>query len=127
MLKASRDLNILHRLWKNDLGPVAKEHREELWTRFQAASQLIHNRRQEFDKEYDNILEDNLKQKKYHHGSIDGHQKNLPKNHNEWRKTIDLFNKKRIEFQSIGQVPKSQSKSSWASFRELCREINREK
>ena len=62
-LKASRDLNILHRLWKNDLGPVAKEHREELWTRFQKASQLIHNRRQEFDKEYDIILEDNLNKK----------------------------------------------------------------
>ena len=127
VLKASRDLNILHRLWKNDLGPVAKEHREELWTRFQAASQLIHNRRQEFDKEYDNILEDNLKQKNTIMDQLMDIKKNLPKNHNEWRKTIDLFNKKRIEFQSIGQVPKSQSKSSWASFRELCREINREK
>ena len=29
ILKASRDLNILHMLWKNDLGPVAKEQREE--------------------------------------------------------------------------------------------------
>ena len=38
VLKASRDLNTLHRLWKNDLGPVAKEHREKLWARFQAAS-----------------------------------------------------------------------------------------
>ena len=46
VLKASRDLNTLHRLWKNDLGPVAKEHREELWTRFQSASQIIHSRRQ---------------------------------------------------------------------------------
>ena len=60
VLKASRDLNTLHRLWKNDLGPVAKEHREELWSRFQAASQIIHIRRQEFDKEYDSILEENL-------------------------------------------------------------------
>ena len=32
VLKASRDLNTLHRLWKNDLGPVAKEHRDELWS-----------------------------------------------------------------------------------------------
>ena len=28
ILKASRDLNILHQKWKNDLGPVAKEHRK---------------------------------------------------------------------------------------------------
>ena len=63
VLKASRDLNTLHRLWKNDLGPVAKEHRDELWARFQKASNTIHNRRQDFDKEYDTILEKNLLKK----------------------------------------------------------------
>ena len=63
VLKASRDLNILHRLWKNDLGPVAKELREELWKRFQKASHTIHNRRQEFDKEFDSLLEKNLNKK----------------------------------------------------------------
>ena len=63
VLKASRDLNTLHRLWKNDLGPVAKEHRDELWARFQKASNTIHNRRQDFDKEYDIILEKNLSKK----------------------------------------------------------------
>ena len=86
VLKASRDLNTLHRLWKNDLGPVAKEHREELWTRFQSASQIIHSRRQEFDKEYDNILEENLNKKNSILNKMDEIKNNPPQNHNNWRK-----------------------------------------
>jgi len=127
VLKASRDLNTLHRLWKNDLGPVAKEHREELWSRFQAASQIIHNKRQEFDKEYDNILEDNLNKKRALLSQLDEIINQPPKNHNEWRKTIDTFNKIREQFQSIGQVTKKYSKETWREFRDKSREINLEK
>ena len=127
VLKASRDLNTLHRLWKNDLGPVAKEHREELWERFQAASQIIHARRQEFNKEYDNILEENLNKKNSILDRMEEIKNNPPQNHNEWRKTIDEFNKMRTEFQSIGLVTKKFSKTSWNRFREISREINREK
>jgi hypothetical protein len=127
VLKASRDLNTLHRLWKNDLGPVAKEHREELWARFQAASQIIHARRHEFDKEYDNILEENLNKKNSILNRMEEIKNNPPKNHNDWRKTIDEFNNMRTEFQSIGQVTKKFSKTTWTRFREISREINREK
>ena len=127
VLKASRDLNTLHRLWKNDLGPVAKEHREELWTRFQSASQIIHSRRQEFDKEYDNILEENLNKKNSILNKMDEIKNNPPQNHNNWRKIIEEFNKMRTEFQSIGQVTKKHSKATWNRFREISREINREK
>ena len=127
VLKASRDLNNLHRLWKDDLGPVAKEHREELWIRFQAASQIIHSRRQEFDKEYDNVLEENLNKKNSIMDKMEEIKNNPPKNHNDWRKTIDVFNKMRTEFQFIGQVTKKNSKVIWTRFREISREINREK
>ena len=127
VLKASRDLNTLHRLWKNDLGPVAKEHRDELWARFQKASNTIHNRRQDFDKEYDIILEKNLLKKNKLISKLEEIEKNLPKNHKEWRKSIDDLNKIRSEFESIGQVTKKYNKSTWSRYRELSREINREK
>ena len=127
VLKASRDLNTLHRLWKNDLGPVAKEHRDELWARFQKASNTIHNRRQDFDKEYDIILEKNLLKKNKLISKLEEIKKTLPKNHKEWRKSIDDLNKIRGEFESIGQVTKKYNKSTWSRYRELSREINREK
>ena len=127
VLKASRDLNTLHRLWKNDLGPVAKEHREELWARFQAASQIIHTIRQNFDKKYDKILEENLTKKNLVLEKMEEIKNNPPENHNNWRMTIERFSKMRNEFQSIGQVTKEHSKTCWNRFREISREINREK
>jgi len=127
ILKASRDLNTLHKLWKNDLGPVAKEHREELWTRFQKASHVIHIKRQEFDKEYDIILEDNLNKKNELIIKMENIKNNSPKNHNEWKKSIENLNKIREEFKLIGQVTKKHSKLTWTRFREISREINREK
>lgn len=127
ILKASRDLNTLHRLWKNDLGPVAKEHREELWIRFQAASQIIHAKRQEFDKEYENILEENLNKKNALLDRMKEIKNKPPQKHNEWLKAIDAFNKIREDFQSIGQVTKKHSTNSWTRFREISREFNQEK
>ena len=42
---ATRELNNLHRLWKNELGPVARDKREELWQRFQLATKKIHEQK----------------------------------------------------------------------------------
>jgi hypothetical protein len=63
IIKASRDLNDLHRLWKNELGPVAREFSDDLWSRFQAASHKIHLKRQDFQKEISNIQEINYEKK----------------------------------------------------------------
>ena len=63
IIKASRDLNDLHRLWKNELGPVSREHSDDLWARFQAASQKIHLKRQKFQKDISTIQQDNYQKK----------------------------------------------------------------
>ena len=43
---AHKVLQNLHNEWKN-IGPVAKEYREEIWSRFKAASDVIRERRAE--------------------------------------------------------------------------------
>ena len=63
IIKASRDLNILHKQWKNDLGPVAKEHREDLWKRFQNASKEIQERRQVYQKDAIGEMKKNMAKK----------------------------------------------------------------
>jgi len=44
--RAFRELQVLHKMWKEELGPVDKEHREAVWDRFKAATKTIHDRRQ---------------------------------------------------------------------------------
>ena len=88
IFKASRDLNLLHRHWKNELGPVAKEHNENLWKRFQIASKSIHSKRQEFNKNYDSILNDNYQKKLSLIKKMEEIKNSKPSNFNEWKKKI---------------------------------------
>ena len=39
---AFKELQILHKMWKEDIGPVARELREEVWHRFSEATKKIH-------------------------------------------------------------------------------------
>jgi hypothetical protein len=48
--KAFRNLQELHKRWKDELGPIAKEHGETLWERFSEATKVIHEKRQFFQK-----------------------------------------------------------------------------
>ena len=61
--RAYSELQILHKIWKEDLGPVAKEQREEIWGRFSAATKVMHNKKQEFQKVLDLEFEENLTHK----------------------------------------------------------------
>ena len=45
---AFKELQKLHKIWKEDIGPVAKEHREPLWQTFSEVTKIIHDKRQEF-------------------------------------------------------------------------------
>ena len=104
IIKASRDLNDLHRLWKNELGPVSKEHSEELWKRFQSASQKIHQKRQDYQKDYLNIQNENYLKKQ----RIVNQMKDLIKvecnSHSDWQKKIKSFEDLKIEFQKIKKI-----------------------
>ena len=48
--KAFRNLQELHKRWKDELGPVAKEHEESLWERFSQATKVIHEKTTIFSK-----------------------------------------------------------------------------
>ena len=127
IIVAIRELNLLHRLWKNDLGPVAREHREELWKRFQAATKIIHQRKNEYNKNIDSIHEENRQKKEEILVAIEAYSKEKPTSHNAWQNAIKKVNALRDEFHAIGRVPKSDSKRLWNSYRTLSREFNQNK
>ncbi len=124
VLKASRDLNILHRLWKNELGPVAPENREILWKRFQKASKTIHERRQNFHKNIEGNQKENLKRKNIILEEIKKLIDPIPENHKNWQLSMNKFNQLKEDFKKIGSIPKSESKNNWNLFREAGRSFN---
>lgn len=124
IIKAGRELNILHRLWKNDLGPVSPDKREVLWKRFQDASKAIHSKRQDFQKNIEKNQSLNFVKKNEILQKIKKLIDPEPLNHKEWQSSIREFNDLRDEFKSIGSIPKSKSKKNWNLFRETGREFN---
>ena len=123
VLRASRDLNILHQLWKNDLGPVAKEHRDVLWARFQEASKVIQVKRQAYQKDMVGAMKENLYSKETLLKEMKTLSEPAPKNHKEWQNAINRFNTLRDQFKGVGYVPAKESKTTWQKFREIGREF----
>ena len=127
IIKASRDLNDLHRLWKNELGPVSREFSDDLWSRFQAASQKIHLKRQNFQKEISSTQQENFEKKQNVIIRMRELTSNLPKSHSEWQNKIKDFEKLKVEFQSIKNLQRNKNKKSWNDFRLAAKEFNSEK
>ena len=127
VIASIRELNNLHRLWKNDLGPVAREHREDLWNRFQAATKTIHHLKNEYNKNIDNIQDENLAIKENVLQEISQLLENKPENHNAWQNAIKKVNALKEKFHAVGRVRKNENKRLWNSFRELSRQFNQEK
>ena len=127
VIASIRELNNLHRLWKNDLGPVAREHRDDLWNRFQAATKTIHHLKNEYNKNIDSIQDDNLAIKDGVLNEITKLLENKPENHNAWQNAIKKVNALKEKFHAVGRVPKSENKRLWNSFRELSRQFNQDK
>ncbi|WP_452226022.1 DUF349 domain-containing protein [Lacinutrix cladophorae] len=125
--RAFRELQVLHKLWKEDLGPVAKEHRDDIWNRFKAATKIIHDKRQDYFKDLDKIYELNLETKHAIIAKIESISKQPVKSHSAWQGKIKEIEALRKEFFSAGKVPVKVNEATWSKFKDVVRDFNRNK
>jgi hypothetical protein len=125
--RAFRELQVLHKIWKEELGPVGKEHREEIWGRFSAATKAIHEKRQSYFAELDKVYEVNLEKKHDIISRIDAVAQDEVNNHGAWQKKIKAIEALREEFFNAGKVPIKVNEATWAKFKESVRTFNRKK
>lgn len=125
--KSFRELQMLHKMWKEEIGPVAKEHREEIWQKFSAATKKIHDKRQAFLKEMDAGFEENLQRKEELVAQIKQLAADTKPNHRAWQQSIQKVQKLRDEYFGLGKVPRNKTKDIWNQFKEVTRSFNKEK
>ena len=125
--KAFRELQTLHKIWKEDIGPVGKEHREEIWERFSNATSVLHQRRQDHYKELDKVYEQNLEKKHEIIAAIIELSSNVASNHKALQQQIKLLEEQRNAFFNAGKVPQKVNEKTWAAFKEAVRGFNRNK
>ncbi|MGY8932952.1 MAG: DUF349 domain-containing protein [Flavobacteriales bacterium] len=125
---AFRELQMLHKMWKEEIGPVAKEFSDEIWDKFSAATKIIHDKRHEYIEELEKKAEENVTLKKeliLEINTLTETAKN--KGHQAWQNTIKKVQELRDQFFESGKVPRSKNKEVWDLFKEATRNFNKEK
>jgi hypothetical protein len=125
--EAFKELQVLHKLWKEDVGPVAREQREEVWERFSEATKKVHDNRHDFFKDMRSKFEGNIDKKLEVVSAIESVDTSKNKTRSDWQKSINEIEVLRNKFFSIGQVPRAKSDQIWAKFKEATRKFNVEK
>ena len=124
IVEASRALQQLHDEWA-EIGPVARELREDLWNRFKAASTTINKKHQEyFDrlhaKEKENLeakqaLIERLKAINEPLLAEDAHP-----SAKRWEEATEQVQAVQAEWRTIGFAPRKFNQSVYEEFRNLC-------
>ncbi|TYB80240.1 DUF349 domain-containing protein [Bizionia gelidisalsuginis] len=125
--RSFRELQVLHKLWKEDLGPVAKEHRDLIWDRFKQATKVINDKRQAYYDKQDEVYEKNLVEKEEIITKIEALSTQEVKSHSEWQNKIKEVEVLRNAFFKAGKVPIKVNEATWTKFKEAVRAFNRNK
>jgi len=122
-----RELQVLHKMWKEELGPVAREHREEIWERFSKATKAIHEKRQAYYADVDKAKEKNLERKLEIISKIENIAEDSANSHGAWQKKMKAVEVLREDFFNAGRVPKKENQDTWDKFKTAVRSFNRKK
>lgn len=122
--KAFRELQTLHRIWKEEIGPVAKEHREEIWQKFSHITKQLHSKRELLQNEIREREENNLAKKNEVIAAINQITTKDFNAHSDWQNAIKDIEQLRAQFFNTGKVPMEQSEETWAAFKNVTRNFN---
>ena len=119
VISAFHQLQELHQQFR-EVGPVAKELRDEVWTRFKAASTVINKRHQQHFDELRAKEEDNLVKKTALCGKVEDIVKDEHKGANEWEKLTKEIIDIQAEWKKIGFAPQKMNVKIFERFRAAC-------
>jgi hypothetical protein len=125
--KAFRELQMLHKMWKEEIGPVAKKYRDEVWDKFSEATKVIHDKRMDSLKELEASFLKNYEQKIEVIAEINKEVAIPRKSHKAWQNGMKSIQTLRDKYFEIGKVPRSKNKGIWNEFKAATRNFNHEK
>ncbi len=125
--RALRELQMLHKMWKEELGPVAREFREDIWDRFSEATKKIHDLRQSYYDDLDKVHEKNLEVKLEIIEKLKTIAEAEGNSHNQWQQKIKEIEALRQSFFEAGKVPREKNEDTWTAFKQAVRQFNRNK
>jgi hypothetical protein len=122
--KAFRELQDLHRIWKEDIGPVSREHRDEIWNKFSDLTKQIHDKREILFEKLRGTELENLENKKEIIAKIEVLATEKVNAHSQWLQQIEKVEALRTAFFSAGKVPSEVNEETWTAFKTAVRNFN---
>ncbi len=122
--KAFRELQDLHRMWKEDIGPVSATHREEIWNQFSDLTRQMHDKREVLFEKMRGNEQDNLLKKNELIVQIEKISEEKVSAHSQWQGQIEKIEALRTEFFNTGKVPTEFNEDTWAKFKTAVRNFN---
>jgi hypothetical protein len=122
--KAFRELQDLHRIWKEEIGPVSRENREEIWNKFSELTKQMHDKREGLYEQYREVENINLVKKKEFIAQIEVLAQEKVNSHAAWLGQIVKVEALRNEFFKTGKVPSEVNEATWTEFKNAVRSFN---
>ena len=119
VVSAFHQLQKLHQQWR-EIGPVAKELREELWSRFKAASTIINKRHQEHFEGLKAKEQENLEAKTAICEQIENIDFQALKSFKDWEEKNKEVIALQDKWKTIGFAPKKSNVKIFERFRAAC-------
>ena len=119
VISAFHQLQKLHQEYR-ETGPVAKELREEIWTRFKAASTVINKRHQQHFEGLRAKEEDNLARKTALCEKVEAIAAEENKGSNDWERHTKEIIELQAEWKTIGFAPQKMNVKIFERFRAAC-------
>jgi hypothetical protein len=126
IVEASRALQQLHDEWA-EIGPVARELREELWNRFKQASSIINKKHQAHFDELHAKENENLEKKQALIAQLKDINVEKIKGNKQWEEATEKVQTIQQEWRLIGFAPKKQNQVIYEEYRLLCDEFFKSK
>ncbi len=127
VMKAFRELQLLHRVWKEEIGPVAREEREAIWNEFSDLTKQMHDKREAFFSKAKEREHDNLANKNTIIRAIESLGNESINSHNGWQAQIKKMEELRQQFFKAGRVPAEVNEATWDAFKSAVRAFNANK
>ncbi len=119
VISAFHQLQELHQQYRES-GPVAKELREGIWTRFKQASSIVNKRHQQHFEDIRAKEEENLTKKTELCEKVESIAKEENKNAAQWEEHTKQIIELQAEWKSVGFAPQKMNVKIFERFRAAC-------
>lgn len=119
VVSAFHQLQKLHQEYR-EIGPVARELREDIWNRFKTASSVVNKRHQQYFEELKKRENDNLEKKIVLCEKMENIDYSVLTNYNLWSDKTQEIIAMQEEWKTIGFAPQKMNTKVFERFRAAC-------